>query len=78
MSALLRLLKPKPKREEKPWTPRVYYVELESPVTIEYEGRSYECRDVRETASGILCLQYDGTAVLLPQQVQRGTKLQLV
>jgi len=62
MRVQLRLRK---REKEKPWTPRVYWVELTSPTVIELGGTRYECREVRETPSGLLCIQHDGTAVLV-------------
>jgi len=50
--------------------PRIYIVN-EPPVTIEVEGKTYECKNIVQAPSGLLCIQYDGTAVLLPQQPQQ-------
>ena len=65
------------KKERKPWTPQVYYVELEPPTVIEVGSSRYECKKVVESPSGLLCIQYDGTAVLIQQKPQHPVVAQL-
>lgn len=50
---------------------RVYIID-EPPAVIEAGGQRYECRSVVQAPNGLLCIQYDGTAVLIPPvQVQQ-------
>jgi hypothetical protein len=63
--------------------PRRVYVINEPPAVIEAGGQRYECRSVVQAPSGLLCVQYDGTAVLIsptqqPQQAKTSLQAQLV
>jgi hypothetical protein len=60
--------------------PRVYVID-EPPSVIEVNGKRYECKSIVQSPSGLLCIQYDGTAVVLPspqpQQQQPQQKAQI-
>jgi hypothetical protein len=50
--------------------PRIFIID-ESPVTVTVGDKTYTCRSIVNTAHGLLCVQYDGSAVLLPQPQQQ-------
>jgi hypothetical protein len=52
--------------------PRIFIID-DSPVTITVGDKTYTCKSVVSTAQGLLCVQYDGSAVLLPQPQQQQT-----
>ncbi len=47
--------------------PRIYVID-EPPITITIGDKTYECKNIVQTNSGALCVQYDGSAILLSQQ----------
>jgi hypothetical protein len=59
--------------------PRVYVID-EPPAVVEVGGKRYECKNIVQSPSGLLCIQYDGTAVVLPspqpQPSQQKTQIQ--
>ena len=62
------------------YTPKIYVVN-EPPVTIEHEGKRYECKNLIQSVQGLLCVQYDNTIVLITQgqqQPQQPPRAQLV
>jgi hypothetical protein len=54
---------------------RVYIID-EPPVTLEVNGKRYECANVIQTPSGVLCVQYDGSVALIPQTQQQQVQQQ--
>jgi hypothetical protein len=50
--------------------PRIFIID-DSPVTVTVGDKSYTCKSIVNTAQGLLCVQYDGSAVLLPQPQQQ-------
>ena len=52
------------------YVPKIYVVH-EPPVTVEYGGKRYECKELLQSPQGLLCVQYDNTVLILPQQVQQ-------
>jgi hypothetical protein len=60
--------------------PRKVYIVNEPPAVIEAGNQRYECRSIVQVPNGLLCIQYDGTAVLIPpaqmQQQQAKAPLQ--
>jgi hypothetical protein len=50
--------------------PRIYIID-EPPVTLEVDGRRYECVNVIQAQGGLLCVQYDGSVALIPQPAQQ-------
>jgi len=66
-------------KKRKGGQPRRVYIVNEPPAVIEAGGQRYECRSVIQAPNGLLCVQYDGTAVLVqppPQQQQAKAPLQ--
>ena len=57
------------------YVPKIYVVH-EPPVTIEYDGRRYECKELLQSPQGLLCVQYDNTVLVLPQQAQQQSQQQ--
>ncbi len=48
----------------------IRYVVDEPAYTIKLEDRTVMCRELISTPQGVLCVQYDGTSILLGQQNQ--------
>ena len=45
---------------------QVQYVYYEEPVYVKSGDKTYECKSLQPTPQGLVCIQYDNTAVIIP------------
>ena len=49
--------------EKKPWTPQAYIED--TPIYLKVGLKTYECKDIIERYEDLICIQYDGVAILI-------------
>jgi phage terminase large subunit-like protein len=54
------------KRRGKTSGEQVQYVYYEEPVYVKSGDKTYECKSLQSTPQGLVCIQYDNTAVIIP------------
>jgi len=57
--------------ERKLWTPQTYIED--APIYLKVGYKTYECKDIIERYEDLICIQYDGVAILVekPRQSER-------